>query len=78
MKTLKYKHTEALTQSWAVYVRRPDKLPGPECEELPQMRGRILQMPGRYLWINKRNKSDNGAEYFICYPYSLWEKDTEM
>lgn len=27
---------------------------------------------------NKRNKSDNGAEYFICYPYSLWENDTEM
>lgn len=27
---------------------------------------------------NKRNESDNRAEYFICYPYSLWENDTEM
>lgn len=27
---------------------------------------------------NKRNKSNNGAEYFICYPYSLWENNTEM
>lgn len=23
---------------------------------------------------NKRNKSDNRPEYFICYPYSLWAK----
>lgn len=27
---------------------------------------------------NKRNKPDNRVEYFICYPYSLWENDTEM
>lgn len=44
----------------------------------PLNEARLLLTAGLIFVANKRNKSDNGAEYFICYPYSLWENNTEM
>lgn len=56
-----------------------NRLSGPKWEEPPPLNEVRHPLTAGLIFVdNKRNKSDNGAEYFICYPYPLWENDTEM